>query len=313
MFKLYIMLSDQVKKILARIDEGKRLIDQHSPVAQPLSADLHEQLLFDWIYNANALEGSTLTGKETLLVIQEGKTIGRKSVVEYLEVINHREAIVFVEALAKAKGQIQESDICEINRMLLAQIDSKAGGCYRDSGVEINDLSHSPPSAAQVPELMAEFTRQHLGNSEAHPVWQAALAFFSLVAIQPFSKCNGPTALLLMNLMLMKEGYFPAIILKNDRQKYYSCLKKKGQLNVFIIFVARAVERTIYLYMEAIPGMTERFLSLTEAAIISPYSREYLNVLARRGTIPAFKLRRNWLISPEALDAYVASRGWVRI
>ncbi|MBU0681228.1 MAG: Fic family protein [Proteobacteria bacterium] len=309
------MLSDQVKKILARIDEGKRLLGAHGPLVDSLSPELHEQLLFDWIYNSNALEGNTLTAKETLLVLQKGETIGRKSVVEYLEVINHREAIGFVEEFAEDKGQIQERDICEINRMLLAQIDAKSGGCYRDSDGEVTDSSHSPPGASQVPELMAEFTRQHLGNSEAHPVCQAALAFFSLVAIQPFAKCNGPTALLLMNLMLMKEGYFPAIILKNDRQKYYTCLAKayKGQLNDLIIFVARAVERTIYLYMEAIPGMTERFLSLTEAAIISPYSREYLNVLARRGAIPAFKLRRNWLISPEALDVYVASRGWISI
>ena len=107
--------------------------------------------------------------------------------------------------------------------------------------------------------------------------------------------------------LLMKEGYFPAIILKNDRKKYYDALEKahKGRGEDFIVLVARALEGTIQFYFEAIPGLAAKFLTLAEAAEESPYSKEYLNVLARRGGIPAFKIRRNWLVSREALREYV--------
>ena len=94
------------------------------------------------------------------------------------------------------------------------------------------------------------------------------------------------------------------MILKNDQKKYYDTLEKGhcGKTDDFIFFVGRALERTINLYLEAIPNVKTNFLTLAEAAKISPYSKDYLNILARRGSIPAFKLKRNWLVSKEALE-----------
>ncbi len=112
-----------------------------------------------------------------------------------------------------------------------------------------------------------------------------------------------------MNLILLKNGYFPAVILKNDWKRYYDALEKghRGKVDDFILLVGRALERTIHLYFEAIPNIRTRFLTLAEASKMSPYSQDYLNVLARRGSIPAFKLKRNWLVSKDALDDYVKS------
>ena len=110
-----------------------------------------------------------------------------------------------------------------------------------------------------------------------------------------------------MNLILMLNGYVPAVILNNDRKKYYDILEKpdKGNLDDFIIFVGRAVERSIYIYFEAISKLNTKLITLAEAAKISPYSQDYLNVMARRGVIPAFKIRRNWMVSKEALKEYI--------
>ena len=109
-----------------------------------------------------------------------------------------------------------------------------------------------------------------------------------------------------MNLILMKQGYFPAIILKNDRKRYYDTLDKghKGRPDDFIFFVGRALERTLYLYLEAIPEVKTQFITLAQAAKVSPYSKDYLNILARRGAIPAFKLKRNWVVSKASLLQY---------
>lgn len=304
------MLSDHARKLLSRIDEGKKLIDKHRPLAPSILSRLHEQLVIDWTYNSNGIEGNTLTLRETMLVLQEGLTIGRKSLVEHLEAINHKAAIIFVEELATGKTATTERTIREIHSLILKDIDPHYAGRYRDIQVRISGSSHTPPSPLQVPELMANFFNKLPNVTKEHPVCRAAHAHFKLVKIHPFTDGNGRTARLLMNLLLIKAGYFPAIILKNDRLKYYSCLEKAQEdtLEDFIVFVARSLERTIYLYMEAIPNLTSTFLTLAEAAEKSPYSKEYLGVLARRGSIPAFKLHRNWLIEPKALNSYTAQQ-----
>ncbi|MBC8200353.1 MAG: Fic family protein [Desulfobacteraceae bacterium] len=303
------MLSDRINKLLARIDLGKNIIDSHRPFPDVVLSRLRHNLIIEWTYNSNAIEGNTLTLKETLLVLEDGLTIGKKSLKEHLEAINHKEAIIFVEELASASHKITERNINEIHSLILKEIDKDYAGRYRDIQVRISGSSYLPPDPLFVPELMEQFAEKWLANSRQHPVVQATMAHFELVSIHPFIDGNGRTARLLMNLILMKHGYFPAVILKNDRKKYYDTLEKghRGKIDDFIFFVGRALERTINLYLEAIPNVKTNFLTLAEAAKISPYSKDYLNILARRGSIPAFKLKRNWLVSKEALEGYIKS------
>ena len=108
----------------------------------------------------------------------------------------------------------------------MKQIDSQYAGRYRDIQVRISGSSHTPPEAIQLPQLMEQFAKKRLFYVEGHPVEQAALAHFDFVSIHPFVDGNGRTARLLMNLVLLKNGFPPAVILKNDRKKYYDCLKK---------------------------------------------------------------------------------------
>lgn len=301
------MLSNRTKKLLDRIDAAKELINKYRPLPASIVNRLKEEMIIDWTYNSNAIEGNTLSLRETQLVLETGITIGGKSLKEHLEAINHREAILFVDELASRKTKITERNIKEIHSLILKEIDPKYAGRYRDIQVRISGSSHTPPEAIRVPELMEKFSKERLLSSKQHPVEQAALAHFDFVSIHPFVDGNGRTARLLMNLILLKYGYFPAVILKNDRKKYYNALEKghKGNINDFVFLVGRALERTINIYFEAIPKIKAHFISLAEAAKMSPYSQDYLNVLARRGAIPAFKLKRNWVITKEALLRYI--------
>ena len=113
------MLSDRTKKIFDRIDVGKKLIDRHRPLPPSVLQRLHENLVIDWTYNSNAIEGNTLSISETRLVLQDGLTIGRKSVIEHLEAINHRDAIRFIETLARSPKPISERNIREIHAIVL--------------------------------------------------------------------------------------------------------------------------------------------------------------------------------------------------
>ena len=263
------MLSNQTLELIKRIDHAKGLIDKHRPLSKSIVNRLHEQMVVEWTYNSNAIEGNTLTLRETQLVLQEGLTVKNKSLKEYLETINHKAAIDFVEELASMSAKISERNIREIHSLVLKEIDSEYSGKYRDLKVRITGSNHTPPDSLLVKEQMKNFVKKKINSSE-HPIVEAAIAHFELVHINPFVDGNGRTARLLMNLVLIKNGYFPAIILKNDRMKYYNVLEKahKGNINDFVFFMARSLERTIYLYFEAIPKIKDSFITLKEAAEI---------------------------------------------
>ena len=300
------MISNRTKSLIKRVDDAKQLIDEHRPLSKSIVNRLHEQMVLEWTYNSNAIEGNTLTLKETKLVLQDGLTVRNKSLREYLEAVNHKEAIEFVEELADKKKRIIERNIREVHSLVLKEIDKDYAGRYRDIQVRISGSDHQPPDPLQVNNLMNTFAKKRL-NTKGHPIVEAALAHFELVSIHPFVDGNGRTARLLMNLILIKNGYFPAVILKNDRMKYYDVLEKghKGKVDDFIFFIGRSLERTIYLYLEAIPQIKESFITLKEASKLSTYSMDYLGLMARRGSIPAFKLKRNWVVSKDAFLTYV--------
>jgi len=114
-----------------------------------------------------------------------------------------------------------------------------------------------PPAAHQVDSLMNEFVEwlndiMSTGNGETHPVQIAALAHYKFVYIHPFYDGNGRTARLLMNLILMKSGYPPVIIRKEERLQYYEYLEQanQGDLKPFIRFISRCTHRTLQEYIQ---------------------------------------------------------------
>ena len=114
------MLSNHIETLLQRIDKGQAIIAQNRPLPKIILDKLREQLVIDWTYNSNAIEGNTLSLYETKLVLEDGLTIGRKSLKEHLETINHKEAITFVEELTSSTNkQITERNIREIHSLVL--------------------------------------------------------------------------------------------------------------------------------------------------------------------------------------------------
>lgn len=116
-----------------------------------------------------------------------------------------------------------------------------------------------------------------------------------------------------MNLILMQFGFPPAVILKTDRKKYYRVLQEadRNRFDGFVDFVAHSVERSLVIYLEALKPVSkfsreENYISLAEAAKRTPYSQEYLSLLARRGLLPAIEFQRNWMITPEAIKKYIS-------
>jgi len=293
-----------------RIEQKKRKLDSLRPLPKSALERLKKQFAIELAYNSNAIEGNTLTLRETRMVIEEGITISGKPLREHFEAINHQKAFEFLEVLTRKQSRITEQTVKDIHRIILSGIDDEYAGRYRDVNVRILGAIKSPPRFEKVPQRMHEFVRQVNSNlGKLNAVEMAAFIHYGLVEIHPFTDGNGRTARLLMNLFLMRHGYPVTMVLKVDRKRYYDCLRKADQEDTkpFTDFIARNVERGLDLYLDAFKGGQE-FVSLSEAAKGTPYSQEYLSLLARRGKIEALKLGRNWVIKREAIQRYRKER-----
>jgi Fic family protein len=300
-------------RLLKRLEAKKAHLDGLRPLPVASVNSLRDEILIEWIYNSNAIEGSTITLQETRLILETGLTVGGKSLREHFEVINHKEAIQYVEDLVQNTEPITAFHVRQIHKLILTKIDDENAGSYRKTQVRIAGVPIIPPESWQITNLMTEWSDWVAsGEGSIHPVALAAQAHQRLVAIHPFIDGNGRTARLVMNLLLMRRGYPPTVILRANRKQYYSVLAQadSGKTNALINFVGRAVENSLNLYLEACtprvksPGLENEWISLREACVGTPYSQEYLSLLARLGRIEATKRGRNWYTTRQAIKAY---------
>jgi cell filamentation protein, protein adenylyltransferase len=243
-------------QLYASIDQKKKQLDAHRPLPSSIVAKLDEYFRIDWTYNSNAIEGSSVTLAETRAILLDGVTVNGKPLREHLEVINHSHAIDFVQGIAAKNEPITETTIREIHSLILRTIDDENAGSYRRVNVRIAGSNFVPPDMSQVGARMYDFGRWLAGeDNKLHPVEYAALAHFKLVDIHPFVDGNGRTARLLMNLILIRAGYPPAVVKTDERSAYYSVLEAAhaGEMSQFVEMMAQAVTRSLDIYLDAIP------------------------------------------------------------
>lgn len=302
-----------IKKILLELLEKKlKKLNELRPLSNILLKKLKERFEVEMTYNSNAIEGNTLTLKETYWVIQEGITVKGKSLKEHLEVKNHKEALDYLYSLVGSPvGQsLSEHLIKQIHSLIIQNIDKKIAGQYRKNDVFITGTDHVPPSAIDVSYKMQELIIWMNENSKKMTIIEfSAIVHHKFVHIHPFEDGNGRTGRLLMNVFLMQFGFPIAIIQKNDRQKYYNSLSKadSGNYKPLVNLIAQAVLRSLNIYLNVLIPANEKkeYLLLSEISKNCPYSQEYLSKLAKEGKIDAYKEKRNWLTTKEAIENYI--------
>lgn len=263
--------------VLKRLTEKKQKLDSYRPLSSALVNNLAEWFKVELTYTSNAIEGNTLTRKETALVVEEGLTVSGKTLKEHLEAINHADAMDFIQELVgKKRGDIQERDVLEIHALILKKIDDENAGRYRNVVVRIKGADVILPNPLKVPELMDEFFVWLRGKNTDHPAVIAADAHLKLVSIHPFVDGNGRTARLLLNLLLMQTGYPPALVRKEDRDVYINSIEKAqltNQREDYYKVAYRAIDRSLDIYLDAVEGKTpqtavvqKRFLKIGELA-----------------------------------------------
>ena len=238
-----------------KLDALKAKLDTHRPLPKPVVDNLHEDLVLKWTYNSNAIEGNTLTLKETKVAL-EGITIGGKTLKEHFEAINHREAILFVEELVQTGEMLSEREIKLIHHLVLKNIDDQNAGSYRKANVIISGADHTPTDFIKVPDEMESFIKWYNNEgNKLHPVERAARVHCDFVKIHPFIDGNGRTSRFLMNLELMKSGFPAAVLPVSRRLEYYEALDKahcEGEYEPFVKMIAEIVEESFEPYWWAL-------------------------------------------------------------
>ncbi len=196
-------------------------------------------------YSSNAIEGNSLTETETKIVLEEGMTIGGKPLIDHYEAVGHSDAYDRLYKQAKSKS-ISEKQIKELHKLFYRRISDKDAGKYRKSKVIITGSKYPCPPPQTIPGLMKTFVEQ-LSESRGnmHPVTFAAKSHKDLAFIHPFIDGNGRVCRLLMNLILLQEGYNIAVIPPVVRKDYFESLERAHTDDtLFIEFIARTVRET---------------------------------------------------------------------
>jgi Fic family protein len=250
-------LSPSVSPSLLSIDEKKSRLDALRPLNNEQLNNLKKLYDVDLTYNSNAIEGSTLTYSETKLILNEGLTIGGKKINEHLEAINHKEAIDFIESLSNAStNDIKLKEILDIHYLILKGINTSEAGKFRtrEVGVRKSDgeIYHFT-NPLKVQEQMEQFVIWLQTQSQIHPVVLATLTHYKFVSIHPFIDGNGRTARLLMNLVLLQNGYPQAVIKVVNRAEYILAIEKaqsENSLDDFYFVIANAVGESLDAYLQ---------------------------------------------------------------
>ena len=237
------------ESLIPIIEKKLEILKKRRPLTEGELERLNEEFIVEFTYNSNAIEGNTLTLRETDMVLR-GLTIDQKSFKEHMEVIGHKEAFDYVRLLVSENAPISEKIIKDIHYFVLA--DKKDDrGVYRRVPVRIMGAAHEPVQPYLIIPKMEELLERYK-SSEEDIVTKMARFHIEFEGIHPFIDGNGRTGRLLVNLELMKAGFPPIDIKFTDRLKYYQAFDEyyvKDNISAMADMFARYINQRLDLYL----------------------------------------------------------------
>lgn len=238
----------------------------------------NKKVMYKWLktelaYTSNAIEGNTLTRKETELVIDDGITSTSKPLQHYIEAVNHAKAFEKIIAFLDEDKNINENFMLNIHKIILTGLDDDNAGFYRNCRVRISGSTVIMPNPIKVPDLMTDFYNWLSDNMDNEPL-TAILAHLKFVSIHPFVDGNGRCARLLMNTILLKFGFTPIVIRPTDRKKYLSVVENyqlKGDDKPYINFMLNLLNRSLKVLITMLD--TDIDVEPNELLTISKYAK----------------------------------------
>lgn len=276
---------------LVKINLLRKGLDELRPLSREAHDKLWEKLRLEWNYNSNHIEGNTLTYSETKLLLLFDKTTGDHEKREYDEMQAHDVAIHLVRDWAQDNSrELTEADIKNLNEIILVKPYWKEALTYDGQPtrrlIKVGDYKEHPNSVRlktgemfhyaspeETPRLMQELIDWYRTTDIQHPLYLAAELHYKFIRIHPFDDGNGRIARLLVNYVLIKNGYTPIIIKSADKENYITALQKAdaGDPAAFPNYMAEQLIWSLQLEDKAAkgedlnePGDLDKKLSLLE-------------------------------------------------
>ena len=235
--------------LLPLIDDKMARLATLRPLTKGEVERLNEEFTVEFTYNSNAIEGNTLTLRETDMVLR-GLTIDQKPLKDHLEAIGHKEAFEYVQTLVAEDTPLTEQVVKDIHYLVLS--DKKEDrGVYRKVPVRIMGAANAPAQPFMICPLMEQWLADY-AQSQENIVTKMARFHLAFESIHPFIDGNGRTGRLLVNLELMKAGYPPIDIKFSDRLAYYQAFDDfhtKGSLSAMENLFARYLNERLDMYL----------------------------------------------------------------
>lgn len=204
----------------------------------------------EYTHNSTAIEGNTLSLMQTKAVLEDGISIGGKTLREIYEVVNHQKAFRFIKSCITDGKPLDEKIIKDIHALLMENI--LIGGIYRTVEVRLSGAGHKPPAPGemyqQIKNFYADMPHRAVGNAVGLAAWTHA----EFVKIHPYVDGNGRTARMIMNYQLMANGFLPVSIAKESRLEYFEVLEAyavNGELQPFTEMIASLEEQQLDEYL----------------------------------------------------------------
>ena len=242
---------------LEKIDNIKSVLDTYRPFPDHVVKQLRDYYRIGLTYTSNAIEGNTLTESETKVVIEDGLTIGGKSLIEHSEAIGHARAYDHIYSLLNKA--LSEEDVLYLHRLFFQQIEPENAGRYRQKNVIITGTDFLPPDYHEISELM----RRHIENMNKVPAGRHLLELASdlhaeFESIHPFIDGNGRIGRLLLSILTMKNGYCPVIIPPVRRSEYITALQKANKGNMYKL--RALILSIVYEEMKSLKRLVENLI-----------------------------------------------------
>ena len=244
-------MSAETMEMIADAEEMGRQVHELRPLTQEALGILKTRLLAEQVYNSNAIEGNTLTLRETTEILQTGM-IYREKRRDAQEVLNLRDAIHRIEELISVPGSAHDLEkLLSVHRFVLNDIQNDAAGCYRTADVMLRGAKFQPPAASDVERLMNEFS-SFVSKTQLRALLKATWTHWALARIHPFLDGNGRMARLWQDLVLF-QGNLTAAIIRRGNTGYYQALQSadEGDFNPLAQLIVQSCTATMQQYLNA--------------------------------------------------------------
>ena len=238
--------------LLELIAQKKAALDKCRPLTEGEVQRLYEDFMIEYTYKSNAIEGNTLTLRETDMVLR-GLTIDKKPLKDHMEAVGHKEAFWYICDLVKDKAELTEYVVKQIHSLVLAD-KPQDRGVYRRVPVRIMGAQHTPPQPYLIEPKMTSLLLD-FKNDKGNIVEKLAKFHIEFEGIHPFIDGNGRTGRLLVNLELMKAGYPPIDIKFTDRMRYYEAFDAyhvRGELSAMTKLFAEYLNTRLDEYLKVL-------------------------------------------------------------